>query len=89
VSGWILQFLKVMIRKAFELEWIARTRVMQRVIHEHLAINIHGEQGSFFRTSRWMRQGDPLSPILRDLVPAVPTDFAKSLGHIILWCLIV
>jgi hypothetical protein len=40
-------------------------------------------QGSIFQTSRRVRQGDPLSPMLFDLVTAVMIDFAKSARHII------
>ena len=74
---------EVMIRKGFGRQWIQW--VMKTVRHGHLAININGEQGPFFQTSRGVRQGDPLSPILFDLVTdalASLIDSAKSAGHI-------
>lgn len=42
--------------------------MMQAVRGGRVAIDINGERGAFFRSYEGLRQGDPLSPILFNLV---------------------
>jgi hypothetical protein len=59
--------------------------MMQSVKHGNLAININGEQGPFFPSTRGVRQGDPISPLLFDYVVdglAAMVDVARQAGHI-------
>ena len=58
--------IEVMVRKRFSEQWM--DWVMQSTRHGHLAININGEQGPFFSTSRGVRQEYPHSPSMFDLV---------------------
>ena len=74
---------EVLIRKGFSENWIYL--VMQSVKNGHLAININGSQGPYFETSRGVRQGDPLSPLLFDFVVdalAAMVNAARDAGHI-------
>ena len=57
---------EVMRKKNFGEKFIGWVR--NAVEGGKVAININGEQGEFFRTYRGLRQGDPLSPILFNLV---------------------
>jgi hypothetical protein len=78
------EFLEGILRKkGFDSVWI--NWVMQTVRNGHLAININGVQGPYFNTSRGVRQGDPLSPLLFDYVVealAVMVEAAKGAGHL-------
>lgn len=57
---------EVMRKKNFGEKFIGW--IINAVEGGRVAININGEQGEFFRTYRGLRQGDPLSPILFNLV---------------------
>jgi hypothetical protein len=74
---------EVLLKKGFSVAWV--DLVMETVQHGHLAININGEHGPFFGTSRGVRQGDPLSPLLFDCVVdalAAMIDAVKEAGHL-------
>jgi hypothetical protein len=74
---------EVLVKKGFHPIWIGW--VMQYVKDGHLPININGEKGAYFGTSRGVRQGDPLSPLLFDYVVealAVVVEEAKNSGHL-------
>ena len=74
---------EVLLRKGFDDRWV--TRVMQLVSCGRTAININGEIGPFFPTLCGVRQGDPFSPFLFNMVAdalAAILDKAKSAGHI-------
>ena len=50
-----------------------------------MAVNINGEVGPYFSTGQGVRQGDPISPFLFNLVVdalASILDLAKRAGHI-------
>ncbi|KAE8794136.1 retrotransposon unclassified [Hordeum vulgare] len=57
---------EVMTRKGFDSHWI--TRVMQMVMSGRTAININCEVGPYFPTAQGVRQGDPFSTLLFNLV---------------------
>jgi hypothetical protein len=52
--------------KNFSDQWI--NWVMQTVRGGQVCINVNGTRGPYFRTMRGLRQGDPLSPLLFNLV---------------------
>jgi hypothetical protein len=53
-------FEEVLMKKGFDYVWISW--VMRSVNRWSLPINISGEQGSYFYSSREVRKGDPISP---------------------------
>ncbi|XP_073362153.1 secreted RxLR effector protein 78-like [Aegilops tauschii subsp. strangulata] len=74
---------EVLIQKGFDDRWV--TRVMQLVSCGRTAININGEIGPYFPTMCGVRQGDPFSPFLFNMVVdalAAILDKAKATGHI-------
>ena len=74
---------EVLLRKGFNDRWV--TRVMQLVTYGRTAVNINGEIGAYFPTLYGVRQGDPFSPFLFNMVVdalAVILDKAKACGHI-------
>lgn len=61
------QFLEeVMIRKGFCKKWIQW--ILKVVCGGRVAVNLKDELGKYFRSYKGLRQGDPLSPLLFNLV---------------------
>ncbi|XP_073362095.1 uncharacterized protein [Aegilops tauschii subsp. strangulata] len=74
---------EVLLRKGFDDRWV--TRVMQLVSCGRTTVNINGEIGPYFPTLCGVRQGDPFSPFLLNMVVdalAIILDKAKVAGHI-------
>ena len=74
---------EVLLKRGFDPHWVAR--VMQLVTSGRTAVNINGEVGPYFMTGQGVRQGDPISPFLFNLVVdalASILDLAKRAGHI-------
>uniref|UniRef100_A0A453EWV6 Reverse transcriptase domain-containing protein n=1 Tax=Aegilops tauschii subsp. strangulata TaxID=200361 RepID=A0A453EWV6_AEGTS len=72
---------EVLLRKGFDDRWV--TRVMQMVASGHTAVNINGEIGPYFPTLCGVRQGDPFSPFMFNMVVdalATILDKAKTAG---------
>lgn len=62
------------------IEWIK-----QCVEGGKVGVNINGEHGNFFDTHKGLRQGDPLSPLLFNLISdalATMLDNARRTGQI-------
>lgn len=69
--------------KGFPDLWISW--VMSTIREGRVCINVNGERGSYFRTYRGLRQGDPLSPLFFNLAAdalGVMLQTAISKGHI-------
>jgi hypothetical protein len=58
--------MEVLERKNFPLKWIEW--VQQAVTRGRVGINLNGEPGNYFRTFKRLRHGDPLSPLLFNMV---------------------
>lgn len=74
---------EVMRGKGFPQKWISW--VMKTIREGRVCINVNGEKSAYFRTFRCLRQGDPLSPLLFNLVAdalGVMLELAISMGHI-------
>ena len=59
--------------KGFSLKWIEWIRSF--ISGGSVAINVNNEVGPFFQTKKGLRQGDPLSPILFNIVADMLTLF--------------
>ena len=57
---------QILVQKGFPTEWI--DMVMKIVTSGKVGIKVNGEIGPYFATHQGLRQGDPLSPLLFDLV---------------------
>jgi len=69
--------------KGFPQKWISW--VIKTVREGRVCINVNGERSAYFRTFRCLRQGDPLSPLLFNMVVdalGVMLELAISRGHI-------
>ncbi|KAE8821571.1 ABC transporter G family member 37 [Hordeum vulgare] len=74
---------KVLLQKGLDDRWV--TSVMHLVSSERITVNINGEIGPYFPTVCGVRQGDPFSPFVFNMVVdalASILDKAKAAGHI-------
>ena len=74
---------KFMAGKGFPPKWIEW--VMSTVKGGKVCINVNGERSEYFKTFRGLRQGDPLSPLLFNMVAdalGVLLQSAISKGHL-------
>lgn len=74
---------EVLLHKGFDDRWV--TRVMQTVSPSRTTVNINGEIEAYFPTMCGVRQSDPFSPFLFNMVVdalASILDKAKEAGHI-------
>ena len=78
------EFLKEVLReKGFDPLWISWMR--QLVRGGPATVNINGQIGSYFRNKRGVHQGDPIYPLLFNIIAdalAGILDRAKAAGHI-------
>jgi hypothetical protein len=78
--------LEVLRKKNFPGKWIEWTK--QIVEGGKVGININGNPGNFFDTHKGLRKGDPLSPLLFNLVSdvlATMLENAKKRGRSEVW----
>ncbi|WVZ87298.1 hypothetical protein U9M48_033955, partial [Paspalum notatum var. saurae] len=69
--------------KGFSATWCNWIRSF--VQGENVAVNVNGQSGSYFQTRKGLRQGDPLSPILFNIVAdmlAIIINRAKNEGQV-------
>ena len=72
-----------MTRKGFDSK--LKHWIMSNIKGGKVCININGANGPYFKTHRGLHQGDPLSPLLFNLVVdalSYMLDMAKESGHI-------
>lgn len=73
----------VMRKKSFDeiwIQWVGKATLNGRV-----AININGEVDGYFKTQKGLKQGDPISPLLFNLVADALSEMltlAKEAGHL-------
>lgn len=74
---------QVMRGRGFPSQWI--NWVMSTVRGGQVCINVNGKRSNYFKTFRGLRQGDPLSPLLFNLVAdvlGVLLDKAVNKGYL-------
>jgi hypothetical protein len=74
---------EVMRAKRFPYKWVEM--VMKTVVKGKVCVNVNGERSNFFRTFRGLRQGDPLSPLLFNIVAdalSIMIDTGVKKNHI-------
>ena len=75
--------------KGFDEAW--RRQVESFTQKESVGIKVNDDIGHYFQTHKGMRQGDPMSPILFNIVVdmlAILIGRAKEAGQVVAWCLI-
>jgi hypothetical protein len=65
---------EVMVGKGFPSKWIKQTMI---TIPGGVCININGVRTPYFSTYQGLRQGDPLSPLMFNLVDEVLATLMK------------
>jgi hypothetical protein len=71
---------EAMQKKGFPANWILQT--MCTIQKGRVCININGNKTQYFKTYQWLMQGDPMSPILFNLVAkTLSTLMWKAADH--------